>query len=551
MKDLAKLLSLVISLIFSIYMTSLDFTTFDMYNHLFFSKHYKENWFSLIDQKLSAGLDLSSYPPLIHQIIALLSFIFPLKASYYFTLIIFWILLSYFSAGFFLDYLKVRNKFWLVYLFIFFSTGILVSIFVFGQITTIAGLAFGFISLYYFNRFLRKDNLKNIILSSISLSLSAFSNNFSFLLVAIFYLFLLVFEWKVLLRKPKDFTLFLIFTLFLVSIVYYPLIQKSVRSSLVPQQEIWHWSRYPFTSSINFERWLSIYGILIFMLAFPVLLILSKVKNWKEYLKLYLIAIFFFLLGLGRTTPLTKIFLGLEHWLTYERFSLVSSIVFASLFVLFIPEPSSTEISFRKHRTNILPIIFLILFVSINIEWLYYSHTLFFGHPVKHSDNKRQEITSYVLSFLNNVSSNYRYQTFGYGRPIGEIYFYSKLPTLDTDYFTGRTVDWMKNSGIDEIDQAKDKNFLDTFMNFTNKYSVKYIVTFNDFYHQYMKLYDWKLLESKSFDGKNVMIWENPNKIKEVSSEKEEIGIFNYLWGILPLATLFVFLEGKPINEDR
>jgi hypothetical protein len=274
------------------------------------------------------------------------------------------------------------------------------------------------------------------------------------------------------------------------------------------------------------------------MLTLPLFLILSKTKGWKRFLELYLIAIILFLLGLGRVTPLTKIFLGLEYWLTYERFSLVSSIILTSFFALFIP----TEVSFKKRKLNFIPIIFLILFVGINLEWLYHSHTLFFGNPVRTQDNKRQEITSYVLSFLNNVSLKYRYQTLGYGRPIGEIYLYSKLPTLDTDYFTGRTIDWIRNSGVEEIDQAKDKNFLDTFMNYTDEYFVKYILTFNDFYHQYIKLYGWKLLETRSFDGKSVMIWENPNKIKEIPLKKEEIGVFNYVWGILPLTTLFAFV---------
>jgi len=543
MKSLLKVFILLISIFFSIFLILQNFTVFDMHAHLFFSKHYKENWFYLKDQKLSAGLDLSTYPPLVHQIIALLSFNFPLEVSYYIILIIFWVLLSYSSTKFFLSYLKVKDeKFWLTYLFIFFSSGILVTAFVFGQLTTIVGLAFGFTSLYYFSEFLKngslKSSLKNIVLSLLSLSLVAFSHNLSFLLIGLFYFFIVIFEWKTLSKRSKQLILPLACTILLILAIYYPSLTRGFAGSLVPLKEVSHWSRYPFISSINFERWLSIYGISISMLTLPLFLILSKTKRWKRFLKLYLIAIVFFLLGLGRVTPLTKIFLGLEYWLTYERFSLVSSIILTSFFALFIP----TEVSFKKRKLNFLPIIFLILFVGINLEWLYHSHTLFFGSPVKTQNNKRQEITSYVLSFLNNVSSNYRYQTFGYGRPIGEIYLYSKLPTLDTDYFTGRTIDWIKDSGIDEIDQTKDKNFLDTFMNHTNEYAIKYILTFNDFYHQYMKLYSWKLLESKKFDGKSVMIWENPNKIEEISWREEEVRIFNYVWGLLPLTTLFIFL---------
>jgi hypothetical protein len=539
MKLLIKVFTLLISVLFSIFLILQNFTVFDMHAHLFFSKHYKENWFYLKDQKLSAGLDLSTYPPLAHQIIALLSFIFPLEVSYYIILIIFWVLLSYFSTKFFLSYLKVKDeKFWLTYLFIFFSSGILITIFVFGQLTTIVGLAFGFISLYYFVEFLKRNSSRNAVLFSLSLSITAFSHNLSFMLIGLFYLFIIIFEWKVFLKKLKQLILPLACATLLISIIYHPSVAREFSNSLVPSKEVPHWSRYPFISYVNFERWFSIYGISVCMLTLPLFLVLSKIKEWKRFLKLYLIAIIFLLLGLGRTTPLTKMFLGLEYWLTYERFSLVSSIVLTSFFALFIP----IQVPFKNRKLNFIPIIFLILFIGINLEWLYHSHALFFGNPVKTSDNKREEITSYVLSFLDNVSSNYRYQTFGYGRPIGEIYLHSKLPTLDTDYFTGRTIDWIRDSGIDEIDQTKDKNFLDTFMSYTDEYSVKYILTFNDFYHQYMKLYGWKLLETRSFDGKNIMIWENPNKIKEISLKREEIGVFNYMWGIVPLTTLSTFL---------
>jgi len=533
----------LISFLFFVYLAFLDFTVFDMSNHLFFSKHYKENWFSLIEPKLSDGLDLSTYPPLTHQIIALFSFVFPLKMSYYIVLIIFWILLSYFSAKFFIDYLKIKNNnFWLVYLFIFFSSGILITLFVFGQITTIVGLAFGFISLYWFNKFLKGRQLRNLFLSSLSLSLSAFSHNLSFLIITFFYLFIFVFEWKVILRKLKQFMLFLFCSFILISIIYYPMIDKAFAGHIVPQKEIPHWSRHSFIYSLNFQRWFLIYGFSIFMLALPIFIFVSKIKNWKDFLKLYSIAIFFLILGLGRTTPITKMFGGLEYWLTYERFALISSIVLIAFFALFIQRIPVIKVSYKKYDINFLLIIFLILFIWININGLYHSHNLFFGHPVKVSDNKRQEITNYVLNFLNNASAEYRYQSFGYGRPIGDIYLYSKLSTLDTDYFTGRTIDWIRNSGIDEIDQIRDKNFLDKFMDHSNEYSVKYIITFTDFYHQHMKSYNWKLLESKSFDERIVMIWENPNEVKEISLQKKHISLFNYLWGIVPLIVLLIFL---------
>jgi hypothetical protein len=414
----------------------------------------------------------------------------------------------------------------------------LITLFVFGQLTTVIGLAFGFLSLYFFLRFLKSGRFKEILLSSFSLSLTAFSHNLSLLIIVMIYLFVFWFERKVLIKKLNYILFFIIFSFVLSSIVYYPSISKTLSNSLVPSKEILHWSRNPFASRIDFERWLSMYGMSIFMLALPILLFISKIKNWKNFLKLYFIAIFFFLIGLGRVTPLTKIFWKLEYWLTYERFSLVATIIFTALFASFLPEIPRIEILYGKHSINLLQVIFLILFLIINLQQFFYCYTLFFGSL----SYKRQEITAYTLRFLNTAQSGYRYQTFGYGRPIGQIYLYSKLPTLDTDYFTGRTIDWIRNSGIDEIDQAKNKNFLEKFMNHTNEYSIKYIITFTDFYHYFMSMYDWKQVATKEIDGKKIIIWENPHEIKKVQSGTEKISLINYLWGLVPVLTLFVFI---------
>ena len=549
-KPLLLPLSLLISLIFFIYLASLEFTVFDMAHHLFFTRHYRYNWFSLIDCHVAGGLDLSTYPPLAYQIMAMLSLIFPLKLSYYILLLASWLSLSYFSSKFFINYLKIEEpKFWLTFIFIFFSTGILVIIFVFGQLTTIIGLSFGFASLYWFSKFLDDDKetqksiiSKNLIFAALALSLSAFSHNFSFFLVAIFYGFIMPFQLRTLLKKPKEFLIFLLCCFILILPIYYPSLSKASVSSLVPKQEVTHWSREPLANSLNFERWFSIFGLSIFMVCFPVILYLSKLEGRKKHLELYVVASFFFLIGLGRTTPLVRILGGLSYWLTYERFSLMSSIIFVALFSIFLPYIPKMESAYRGRKINILHIIFIVLFIVISIEWLFHSHELFFDRPIGHPMENRKEVTDYILDFLNKVQPNYRYQTFGYGRPIGDIYLYSKLSTLDTDYFTGRTIPWVKDSGIDEIDQVRDREFLNNFMDNANNYSVKYIITFSEFYHQFLKMQDWKLIKNESFDSRTVMIWTNPDQISEVPQTTEYIGPVNYLWGILPPVVLLVFL---------
>jgi hypothetical protein len=116
------------------------------------------------------------------------------------------------------------------------------------------------------------------------------------------------------------------------------------------------------------------------------------------------------------------------------------------------------------------------------------------------------------------------------------------MSTLDTEYFSGRRMDWLRNSGMEVIDQVKDENSLNTFFAHASNNSVKYIITFSDFYHDYLKERGWNILENKTFNEYKVIIWSNPEPAIEVQNEKENITIFNYLWGILPLLTLVSFI---------
>ncbi len=54
-------------------------TTYDSLIHVFFADHYANSWFEPWNFKWYTGFTSMSYPPLVHQLIALLSFIGGLK----------------------------------------------------------------------------------------------------------------------------------------------------------------------------------------------------------------------------------------------------------------------------------------------------------------------------------------------------------------------------------------------------------------------------------------------------------------------------------------
>ncbi|MBI3762419.1 MAG: hypothetical protein HY260_11240 [Chloroflexi bacterium] len=51
---------------------------YDTYVHIFFADHYRLNWFEGREFRWYTGFSVTSYPPLVHQVIALLSW--PLSA---------------------------------------------------------------------------------------------------------------------------------------------------------------------------------------------------------------------------------------------------------------------------------------------------------------------------------------------------------------------------------------------------------------------------------------------------------------------------------------
>ena len=55
-------------------LSGLPLFSFDAYTHVFFADHYRRLWFDLYEPRWFGGFSVASYPPLTHQLIALLSF---------------------------------------------------------------------------------------------------------------------------------------------------------------------------------------------------------------------------------------------------------------------------------------------------------------------------------------------------------------------------------------------------------------------------------------------------------------------------------------------
>jgi len=235
----------IIPIITFLYLTKLDLQTIDYGHHISIAKWYKENWFSLTDYK-HGYIDIGNYPPLAHQLLALFSFIAPIKIVYYIIVFIFWALTALFSSLFLLEYVSIKNlNKYLPTLFFFssLSLAIIKSIFEWGQFTTIIGFAFGFMSLYYLLVAVKTNERLFFVLFSLSLSLLFFSHHLSALIFFFFFVPFLILEFKLFFKRIRNLILFSFLSFSLIIIGNYPSLERILSSEPVPSIEIPHESR--------------------------------------------------------------------------------------------------------------------------------------------------------------------------------------------------------------------------------------------------------------------------------------------------------------------
>jgi uncharacterized membrane protein len=171
--------------------------TFDSYAHMFFADHYRRAWFSLWEPRWYGGFYVSTYPPLAHQTIALLSLLIGLERSYQLLTLLLLILLPLAIYNFSKIFVS-KNAAGYSSLLVVSLPSVLTSIYIFGQFTTIFSLVFLLFSTHYFNMFVKKGGKLNYLISLWLLVASITSHNFTafFFVPVIFATLLLSLTFK-------------------------------------------------------------------------------------------------------------------------------------------------------------------------------------------------------------------------------------------------------------------------------------------------------------------------------------------------------------------
>jgi O-antigen ligase len=504
--------------------------SYDAYNHMFFGDHYRMNWWSLWEARWYTGFQVNSYPPLVHQLIGVLSHVIGLDAAFGLML---WIAVTilplavYSFARIFLG----RSSAGYAALGAAFLPSVYLTAHIFGQLPTLAAAVTALFGMAALNGFLRDGSrLAGALAIALLSTVMAFHHATLLLLpwlVATIVLHLLLtrqMHWQTLV--PRLFFVGLLSILAMFAVIW-PFWEWGQTQSI--QTPIDHASRHNFFKDplavVLF--FLAVYGPL--MAVIPAALSLAR---QRRLIGLGCAFLLLFLLGLGGTTPLPRLLFSKGwEWLTYDRFAFWASLTlmpFFGMVVILLRRRGS-----RRVRTKI----FLTLAVSSLIVGLITTIL-----PLQPGAVDMRP----VVRFLEQSDhAGWRYMTFGFGDQLAHLSTLTAATTLDGSYHTARTLPELRSSGIGQIDTAfwlpNGLAALDPILHKAGEHGVRWGFVNVPKYVPLLERNGW--IKIKTFEG-GLQVWENPMAARPLASRPPpEDPLASFSWGTLPILALVISLS--------
>jgi hypothetical protein len=527
--------------------------SYDAFNHMFFADHYLHGWWSLWEPRWYAGFEVTAYPPLVHQIIAILArlaglFIAGLNTAnanpssidpvgldaasvdIAYALLL-WVVLSAYPLGVyaFSRIFSGRRAAGYAALGGALLPALFLSAHNFGQLPSITSSLFALFGAAALAQFLRRGGLLNGALA-VSLFATAAAGHHATLLfqpwLAGSVLLKLAAERKN--QRPRTGLRFACFALLagLAALaVVWPFWEWGTRQTM--QTPIDHLSRHSFFSDPHaaFLFFLLMYGLLVPWL--PVAAVTGMRKRYR-----WLAAAFFclFLLGLGGTTPLPQLIFGPGWaWLTYDRFAFWAALLllpFAGTGLALLRRSS------RPGLKRLAPGYLLLLGAS----------ALFTGASPAWLPTQPQPIPMQaIVNFLEQADRNqYRYLTFGFGDQMAYLSRLTRATTIDGSYHTARNLPELRTSGVGQIDSAfwipNGMAALEPVLEKAGERGVRWGFVALSWYQPLLVNLGW---EKKGRLANGIEVWENPDASLPPADKPAQASPFAaFSWGTFPLLAL-------------
>lgn len=507
--------------------------SFDASTHIFLADHYRRSWFGLWEPRWFGGFSVRSYPPLVHQLLALLSLLFGYDGAFEILLLSSLVALPaavWCFARVFVPPAAASSA----AIVAVFLPGAALTAYSYGQLPTLVSLTLTLVLVSECVRFVERGGRLGLGLI-VALAGTAFAAHHAtpllFLPPA-----LVAGLSTVLLGADRD--------------ARAPRLRRAViavagcaLAGLVVIAPFWWWAAdgihqafIPHGSRANFLVDLEAQSVYVWGV-YSILPALALFGLWRGFDRrsaaLAVLAGVLGIFGLGGTTPLPSLLFGRQwQWLTYDRFALWGAVALLPLAGLAVDRLLSARATLSR-AAGIAALAVLVAYSTTD--------AVFSQHgPAPHGPDVRA-----IAQFMNAGRTQWRYQTFGVGHDAAQLGYLTTAATIDGTYYSARHLPELTSSGIGMLDAAlwwdPSGRVLRRVLARADDYSIRWAFVAEP-------RYDRNLLEAgfarRSTLPGGIEVWENA-AAPPVPAGALRFGtpdVAGILWGSLPLAAAILAL---------
>jgi hypothetical protein len=517
--------------------------SFDTNFHIFLASHYAHHWFNPWNQKWFAGFSQTTYPPLTHQWIALVSTVSGLKMGYMLVQLIAVLLLPVGVYRFARIWVAERAASYAALGSVFLGA-LAFLVYQAGQLPTVASAALYLNALPYFYEWMAQSSVRSFV-KGLAISLTAAAAHHVTLIFGV-VLFAGPVLWVACLDAREERVSGSVAGVISRAIVFGILVAVGVGVVLLPYwmaliQHPIHQIPIPHDSRSNFllnsitgiNYFIIPYGALILALPFIVIRA-SAVPRLRPLLAGFWLTMIF---GLGGTTPLPRWLLGRAYEiLTFERFTFWATLMAMPIVGLLAV---SLLDRFRAKAAAGLAIA-AVATIGAALAWLT-------ANPYRPTITMNVDP---VIAFLNRDGhDSYRYLTLGFGNELARVSTYTNAGSVDGDYNSARLLPEMTHYGSAQLTNAKfygsaGMASLRAMLEHANRYGLKYIFVHDRYYEPLLTFAGWRKIET--FNNGDITAWSKDDvpPAHTIPSDAIPPAWMGLLWGTLPIGVsiLTIFL---------
>jgi len=516
--------------------------SFDGNTHMFFADHYAHHWFNPWNEKWFAGFSQTTYPPLVHQLIALFSHVVGLTMAYTIVQALIILLLPVGVYRYSRLWVNERASLYAAIASIFLGS-LFQMVYQSGQINTTFASVMLLNSLPFFYVWIREGSGRAFWKGLAVFLVGCAGHHVSLIFSTPFFAIPVI--WLALIDHREDradatvggvITRTLIFAALAIVgtlVVLYPY-WVELYYNPIRQAPIYHESRanYILQTTLGINFWVIPMGALILAIPF----IFWKGLNDNRLRPLFLGWWFVAIIGLGGTTPFPKMVFGSRIWeiLTYERFT-----YWATLMALPFVGLIADGLIERFHGKAIAALsLAAVLSGAGALGWLY-------ANPIQTGAFSISE----VVNFLNRDDhAKYRYLTLGFGMQLARVGVLANASSVDGDYNSARLLPELMAGGSAQLTNAKffdhGMEALRSVLQHADHYGLRYIFVRDRFYEPLLAFAGWR--QAEVYDNGNITLWSKDDvpPAHKITPPPHAVPtpLESLLWGTLPMGTVIFAL---------